>query len=192
MKFAASLLLLAAYASGCVEVERSSASSTQPAAQASYRATYPATAHEGDDVGGEQGRLDGSVANADVTLNAGEILGQGLDERRVLPAPYIVDLAPGETVRVLTVEQWRVLQSAFPERTYVMARIAYCESRFRSDVTGLAGEVGWFQIHPVHGHAVEALRDPAYNAQVAAGFAAARPSLSDWYHTRDGCKEWSR
>ncbi len=54
-------------------------------------------------------------------------------------APYITTpqpgltaglvLAPGETVRVLTVEQWRAIQGAFPENEqWVAARTMFCES----------------------------------------------------------------
>ena len=48
--------------------------------------------------------------------------------RGAAPAlPYALDLAPGQTARSLTVAQWQALQGAFPERTYTMARMGWCE-----------------------------------------------------------------
>ena len=98
-------------------------------------------------------------------------------------------VAPGETVRVLTVEQWRALLAFPAEARWEMARIATCESGFRTDVVGALGEVGPWQIHPIHGVVPS---DLAGNAAVAAALLAARPDAGDWIATRGGCAAWTR
>lgn len=177
VKFAAALLVLAACASGCVEVASTSAGLDAPAAQATV-----------------QDVREGSAAEVQrlAAGKAGEIAGDP-------PTPHIiidggVDLAPGETVRVLTYEQWRVLQAAFGERTYVMARIAFCEggldpTQVVLDVDGTYS-YGTFMVKPQFwGPVGDTL---AEQAAQAAAIAEAHPSLWPWYHTRHGCRDWNR
>ena len=55
------------------------------------------------------------------------------------PAPAAVTLAPGETVRVLTLDQWRAVRHFAPERQQAMARIGWCESGFDAEAVGDGG-----------------------------------------------------
>lgn len=101
-------------------------------------------------------------------------------------------LEDGQTARTLTVEQWRAVL-AFPEaQQYRAARTMICESGGNAGEIGALGEVGLFQIHPIHGFSAEQLRDPLFNALVAAELLAERPDWGDWAATRNGCEEWNR
>jgi len=48
-------------------------------------------------------------------------------------------------------------------------RVVDCETggKFNHDAVGRAGEIGYFQIHPIHGHPRQRLLDPLQNATIA-------------------------
>lgn len=48
-------------------------------------------------------------------------------------------------------------------------RVVHCETggRYNHDALGAAGEIGWFQIHPIHGHGRSILLDPWANTRIA-------------------------
>ena len=105
------------------------------------------------------------------------------------PAPAAVTLAPGETVRVLTLDQWRAVRHFAPERQVVMARIAWCESKFDAEAVGDGGHsLGAWQVQPRFWGAVPATLEA--QAQQAERIAAEH-GTAPWT-TRDGCEGWSR
>lgn len=62
----------------------------------------------------------------------------------------VIELAPGESRRALRYSDWLAVKH-FPAGEQVRAaNVMWCESRGRDDVVGAAGEVGRFQIHPIH------------------------------------------
>lgn len=102
------------------------------------------------------------------------------------PAPYIRTLAPGETVRVLTVEQWRATLAFPPEHQYQAARVMMCESGGNIHAVGAAGEQGAFQVLArFHGPVPPTLEA---QAQQAARIVEAQ----GWWPwtTKDGCEQW--
>jgi len=105
------------------------------------------------------------------------------------PAPAAVTLAPGETVRVLTLDQWYAVRHFAPERQQAMARIAWCESKFDADAVGDGGRsLGAWQVQPRFWGAVPAtLEEQAQQAERI----AAEHGTAPWT-TRDGCEGWSR
>ena len=103
------------------------------------------------------------------------------------PAPYIRTVAPGETVRVLTVEQSRAIhESGGPPVT--MARIMVCESNGDTTALGAAGEVGAWQVTPRWWGAVPS--DIVGQAQQAARIMAEHGD-GPWT-TKGGCVRWTR
>jgi len=103
--------------------------------------------------------------------------------------PISIVLAPGETVRVLTLDQWRAVRHFAPERQMEMARIGWCESRFDPDAVGDGGRsLGAWQVQPLFWGAVPATLEE--QAQQAERIAAEHGTLP--WTTRDGCDEWNR
>ena len=84
-------------------------------------------------------------------VQAEAVIVAGTSRPQLFPAAYVRDLAPGETVRVLTVEQSRALHaSGGPVMT--LARIGWCEggldaSKARIDTNGLPS-IGAWQVQP--------------------------------------------
>jgi len=100
-----------------------------------------------------------------------------------------VTLEPGETVRVLTLEQWYAVRHFAPERQGIMARIAWCESKFDADAVGDGGRsLGAWQVQPRFWGAVPATLEE--QAQQAERIAAEHGTVP--WTTRDGCEGWSR
>ena len=105
------------------------------------------------------------------------------------PAPAAVTLAPGETVRVLTLDQWRAVQQFAPERQQAMARIGWCESQFDAEAVGDSGRsLGAWQVQPRFWGSVPATLEE--QAQQAERIAAEHGTVP--WTTRDGCEGWSR
>ena len=103
--------------------------------------------------------------------------------------PTAITLAPGETVRVLTLEQWRAVRLFAPERQQEMARIAWCESKFDANAVGDGGRsLGAWQVQPRFWGAVPATLEE--QAQQAERIAAEHGTVP--WTTRDGCEGWSR
>jgi hypothetical protein len=108
---------------------------------------------------------------------------------------YVVtDYTPGVLVQdgwvqSLTLEQWRAVQ-VFPEDyQYVMARIAWCESRFDAAAVGDGGRSrGAWQVQPRFWGEVPP--DLVGQAQQAANIV--REWGTDPWSTKDGCEGWSR
>jgi len=100
-----------------------------------------------------------------------------------------VTLEPGETVRVLTLEQWYAVRHFAPERQGIMARIAWCESKFDADAVGDGGRsLGAWQVQPQFwGEVPATLEEQAQQAERI----AAEHGTAPWT-TRDGCEGWSR
>ena len=96
--------------------------------------------------------------------------------------------------RPALLESWQwdtfVSNTSSPERAYEAAMISYCETKLDSNAVGGEGELGWPQIHPIHGIYPGLLRNPVTAVQIMDGFMRRRPSLSDWPRTRYGCEEW--
>ena len=105
------------------------------------------------------------------------------------PAPAAVTLAPGETVRVLTLDQWYAVRHFAPDRQQAMARIGWCESKFDAEAVGDGGHsLGAWQVQPRFWGAVPAtLEEQAQQAERI----AAEHGTAPWT-TRDGCEGWSR
>lgn len=63
----------------------------------------------------------------------------------------------------------KAICDVFGSRCAYALRIARCESNFNPRAVGRAGELGAFQIHPVHFRRFNAARlfDPVYNARAA-------------------------
>lgn len=110
------------------------------------------------------------------------------------PAPAVIDLAPGDTIRVLTLDEMRWLDTYFPDATMTFARISWCESNWRDDVGSEDGAIGRLQILGAwarkFGYEPADLHDPDVNGFVGAQLAAARPDLGDWAATVNGCATW--
>ena len=105
------------------------------------------------------------------------------------PTPAAVTLAPGETVRVLTLDQWQAVRHFAPERQMVMARIGWCESHLDPDAVGDGGHsIGAWQVQPHFWGPVPATLEA--QAQQAERIAAEH-GTEPWT-TRDGCEGWSR
>ena len=100
-----------------------------------------------------------------------------------------VTLEPGETVRVLTLEQWYAVRHFAPERQGIMARIAWCESKFDADAVGDGGRsLGAWQVQPQFwGEVPATLEEQAQQAERI----AAEHGTDPWT-TRDGCEGWNR
>ena len=110
------------------------------------------------------------------------------------PEPLAADVSVGETVRVLRVEDWRVLQEVFGDRAYTMARLGWCEggldpTQAVMDVDGTMS-YGTFMVKPQYWGEVGTTLEA--QARQAARIAAEHPDLWPWAATRNGCREWSR
>jgi len=103
--------------------------------------------------------------------------------------PISIALAPGDTVRVLTLDQWRAVRHFAPERQIEMARIGWCESHFDPDAVGDGGRsIGAWQVQPRFWGPVPAtLEEQAIQAERI----AAEHGTIPWT-TRDGCEGWNR
>ena len=111
-------------------------------------------------------------------------------------------LAPGETARSLTVEQWRASQAFPAEAQYRMTRACFCESRLDPsqaiiDVNG-HWSIGACMVQPVwwaakYGEVPAEL--PGQIAQAARIYEAEQERTGDgtwpWRATRDGCADWN-
>lgn len=64
--------------------------------------------------------------------------------------------------------------------------IARHESQFKNR-TGAAGEIGYWQIHPIHGIPAEALRNPYVNAAIAKVLHDKAGDWSPWLHAAALC-----
>ena len=76
--------------------------------------------------------------------------------------------------------------AGFPPETQDAAlAVAWCESRFNEGAVGAAGELGQFQIHPVHFPYLRETFGPAVDI--------ASPEVNAWYAYRlsDGGTNWS-
>lgn len=114
-------------------------------------------------------------------------------------------------------EAWYVAQLHFrPGEQYRAVRTAWCESQYIDTAVGAAGEIGRWQIHPIHFETVwladiveswypgasqsidgiiEALKNPHVNAQAAVyllDIEETNYGTRDWrdWSTRYGCEEW--
>ena len=103
--------------------------------------------------------------------------------------PISIVLAPDDTVRSLTLDQWRAVRHFAPERQQAMARIAWCESKFDAEAVGDGGRsLGAWQVQPRFWGAVPAtLEEQAIQAERI----AAEHGTIPWT-TRDGCEGWNR
>jgi hypothetical protein len=63
---------------------------------------------------------------------------------------------------------WGV-QAGMPGVAEQAIRVVHCETggRYNHDALGAAGELGWFQHHPIHGHPRHILLDPWENTRLA-------------------------
>lgn len=106
------------------------------------------------------------------------------------PQPGLsITLAPGETVRVLTRDQWRAIRDAFPAEQEAWAqRTMMCESGGDPAQVGAAGERGAFQImERLHGPVPATLEAQAQHAAAV----LAKNGRSIWT-TSEGCESWTR
>jgi len=103
--------------------------------------------------------------------------------------PTSLALAPSDTVRSLTLDQWRAVRHFAPERQWEMARIGWCESHFDPNAVGDGGfSVGAWQVQPRFWGPVPAtLEEQAIQAERI----AAEHGTIPWT-TRDGCEGWNR
>jgi len=107
-------------------------------------------------------------------------------------------LAPGETVRVLTVEQWRALRQLPEHLEYVMTRACWCESHLNPservmDTNG-HWSIGACMVQPVWWGDVSADLEGQI-AQVARILDSQRNDPRGptwpWAATKDGCAGWN-
>ncbi len=114
-------------------------------------------------------------------------------------------------------EAWYVAQLHFePGEQYRAVRTAWCESQYTDSAVGAAGEIGRWQIHPIHFETVwlsdiveswypgasqsvdgiiQALKNPHVNAQAASyllGIEEVNFGTREWrdWSTRYGCEGW--
>lgn len=112
-------------------------------------------------------------------------------------AGLAVTVEPGETVRVLTADQWSALQPVFGDHTYQYARIAACESGINPNFRGIDvdGDViaGAFSVKErLHGPVPVGLRAQSLQVLDIEARARAAGVPDPWASTRKGCAAWSR
>ena len=99
------------------------------------------------------------------------------------------ELAPGERIRSLTLEQWRAVNSAGLDDagTYWLARTGWCEGHL--DPTSRNGvHLGAWQVNPeYHGPVPGTLEAQARQAAAIAVKHGTQP-----WDARDGCAEWDQ
>lgn len=131
----------------------------------------------------------------------------------VAPPPPVAEVKPNPAPAVLVVGSpvsppafmLNVVQAFPPAERPRALRTAFCESGWHTTARGLAGEVGLWQVSPVHLNdkgvvavlaaadlppTIASLEDPWGNALVAAFLLERRPGWPDWINTRDGCAGW--
>lgn len=103
------------------------------------------------------------------------------------PEPAAVTLAPGQQVRVLTLEQWQAIQHVAPERQGALARIAWCESKWDAQAVGDGGRSrgAWQVQERFWGPVPATLEEQAKQADRI----AAEHGLAPWT-TAEGCEGW--
>lgn len=103
------------------------------------------------------------------------------------PEPAAVTLAPGQQVRVLTLEQWQAIQHVAPERQGALARIAWCESKWDAQAVGDGGRSrgAWQVQERFWGPVPATLAEQAQQAERI----AAEHGLEPWT-TAGGCEGW--
>jgi hypothetical protein len=105
------------------------------------------------------------------------------------PEPISIFLAAGDTVRTLTLDEWRAVRHFAPERQWRMARIGWCESHLDPDAVGDGGlSIGAWQVQPRFWGPVPATLEAQ---AIQAERIAAEYGLAPWT-TRDGCEGWNR
>ena len=102
--------------------------------------------------------------------------------------PISLVLAPSDTVRSLTLDEWRAVRHFAPERQWEMARIGWCESHLDPNAVGDGGfSIGAWQVQPrFWGPVPGTLEEQAQQAERI----AAEHGTAPWT-TRDGCEGWS-
>lgn len=99
-----------------------------------------------------------------------------------------VQLAPGETVQAIPLEVWRASLVMSDEHRYELLRACWCESRWQTDVVGLAGEQGACQVLArFHGPVPSDLRGQFEQADRI----ATQHGMTPWT-TKAGCPQWNR
>jgi hypothetical protein len=71
-----------------------------------------------------------------------------------------------------------LIVETFGEQAVPACSVALCESEYDIGATGRAGERGWFQIHPVHGH--WSSYDPEVNVAYAYRLSRGGTNWSAW------------
>ena len=107
----------------------------------------------------------------------------------VILAFVLLALAPPSAAGsegVLTPAVWRALDAFRPEHRYLMARIAWCESRFDPAVVGAVGEQGIFQVRAIYWGPVPS--DMLGQAEQAARIVEVHGTWP--WSMRDGCEGW--
>jgi hypothetical protein len=95
-------------------------------------------------------------------------------------------LAPGERVRILTLEQWRAIHASGGSEE-PLARIGWCESGLSASAVGAAGEQGaWQVLARFHGPVPMTLAAQATQAAAIMAVQGETP----WTGTE--CAEWTR
>lgn len=127
-------------------------------------------------------------AVAEPTISRVVIAGLAADGRSAdpppLPTPTPVPPPPAPLVSSGCPE---LIVDTFGVTAAAACDVAYCESTWQSWVVGAAGEVGWFQIHPVHfpylwatyGAAAD-LSSPAINVAYAYSLSRGGTNWSAW------------
>lgn len=102
------------------------------------------------------------------------------------PTPGRV-LAADETVRVIPLDVWRASLVMSDANRYDLLRACYCESRWQTDVVGLAGEQGACQVMArFHGPVPSDLAGQFAQADRI----ATAHGMTPWT-TKGGCPEWN-
>jgi len=96
-------------------------------------------------------------------------------------------LAADETVRVIPLDVWRASLVMSDANRYDVLRACYCESRWQTDVVGLAGEQGACQVMArFHGPVPSDLAGQFAQADRI----ATAHGMTPWT-TKGGCPEWN-
>lgn len=113
--------------------------------------------------------------------------GDGLITRRIITPVALLSCAfalwwahNAPAARQVSVRQ--AICDVFGSRCAYALRIARCESNFNPRAVGRAGELGAFQIHPVHFRRFNPARlfEPAYNAKAAYALSRGGRDWSAW------------
>ncbi len=109
----------------------------------------------------------------------------------MLASPSVMDIGPGDRVRVLKYDQWKAIESAGGP-TYTLARLAFCESGIDPtnnvmDVDGTPS-IGAYSVKPqFHGTVPPDLAGQTRQAVAIIAMHGTAP-----WSAAHGCSEWNR